>query len=109
METTDFTTQDGRGSLQPLRRIIAQAVTESRGNAAKVTWLSAVLGNVIIDVTANNPWSRDSLDSNSLSNNTKPHLVNMLAKAASNASTYAGDYKTQLLQDLNDADTILTA
>ena len=109
MQTTDYTTQDGRSSLQGLRRLLARAVSESRGNAAKIAWLSAVLGGVIIDVTADESWSRDSLDSDKLSNNTRPALVAALTKATSDASTYAGDYKTQLLTDLGDADTILTA
>lgn len=109
MQITDYTTLNGRASLQKLRYLVARAVSASMDNAAKNAWLSAVLGGVIIDVTADEPWSRDSLDTDQLSNNTRPDLIAALTRAASEASTHGGDYKTQLLQDLNDADTILTA
>ena len=74
MEVTDFTTQDGRGQLQKLRRLLAQAVTQSRGNTAKVNWLNALLTVAIVDVTADAVLSRDSTDTDSLSNNTTPGL-----------------------------------
>ena len=109
MQTTDYTTQDGRGQLQDLRRLLARAVSESIGNVAKVAWLSATIGTAIVDATADESWSRSSLDTDQLSNNTRPDLIAALTKAVSESSIYGGDYKTQLIQDLNDADTILTA
>lgn len=109
MQVTDFTTQDGRSSLQNVRRLIARAVSESIGVAAKVTWLSAVFAGVTTDVTAGVSWSRPAADSDKLSNNSRPDLVAALTKAVSESSTYGGDYKTQLLQDIVDADAILTA
>jgi len=109
MLITDFTTQDGRGQLQSLRRTLAMAVTGSRGNTAKVTWLSTIIGEAVILVTADDTIGKADLTQDIASNNTTPQLINKLVKAASEAVTYGGDYKTQLIQDLNDADTILTA
>lgn len=109
MELIDFTTQDGRGQLQHLRRLLARAVSESVGNTAKVNWLNATLTGVAVDVTADVSWSRPSTDTDSASNNTVPGLVAALTKATSESSTYGGDYKTQLLQDITDAQAILTA
>lgn len=109
MELIDFTTQDGRGQLQALRRILAKAVSESIDHTAKNTWLTAIIGIAIIDVTADESFSRDTLDTDQLSNNTAPGLVAALTKACSEASIYGGDYKTQLLADLGDCDTLLTA
>lgn len=109
MQITDFTTQDGRGSLQGLRRDLARAVSESRGNAAKVAWLTAVLGEVTVIVTADFSMNYSDLTSDTKSNLTVPNLLNKLIKAANEASIYGGDYKTQLLQDITDADAILTA
>lgn len=109
MELTDFTTQEGRGQLQVLRRSLARAVSQSRGNTAKVNWLSTILGEAIILVTADDTIGKADLTQDIASNNTRPLLVYQLTKAASESVTYGGDYKTQLIQDLNDADTILTA
>lgn len=109
METTDFTTQDGRSSLQKLRRLLARAVSEARPVAIKRTWLTNTIGTASVDVTADTPWSRNTLDTDGTSNNPRPDLIAALTRAVSDSSTYGGDYKTQLLQDLVDADTILTA
>lgn len=109
METIDFTTQDGRSQLGNLRHLLARAVSESIDHTAKNTWLTALIGIAIIDVTADESFSRDSLDSDLLSNNTRPDLIAALTKAVSESSTYGGDYKTQLLADLGDCDTLLTA
>lgn len=109
MLITEFTTQQGRGQLQSLRRTLAMAVTGSIGTAAKVTWLSTVLGEAIIIVTADGTIGKTDLTQDIASNNTTPQLINKLVKAASESVTYGGDYKTQLIQDLNDADAILTA
>lgn len=109
MEVTDYTTNDGRGQLQHLRRMIARAVTESRGNAAKVAWLDTVLGEVAAVVTADSVLTLGDLTSDTVSNNTMPDLVHELLQHTSEASTYGGDYKTQLLQDIVDARAILTA
>lgn len=109
MEVIDYTTQDGRGQLQNLRRLLARAVTESRGNVAKVNWLNNTLTGVAAAVTADTPWARGSTDSDTTSNNTVPLLIAALTRAASESSTYGGDYKTQLLQDITDAQAILTA
>lgn len=109
METTDFTTQDGRGSLQKLRYLLARAVSTTRGNTAKVTWLNTLFTAVIIDITADVDGEDLTITADVLSNNSKPGLISELRKAASESVIYGGDYKTQLIQDLNDADTILTA
>lgn len=111
METTDFTYQDGRSQLQLLRKKLALAVTDSRGNADKVIWLAQVLSGATIIANAGLGAS-DFLqlrEQDIKSDNTKPDLLHVLDKALSEASIYGGDYKTQLLSDLADADTILTA
>ncbi len=109
METTDFTTQDGRGSLQNLRRLIARAVSQSRGNTEKVTWLALVLLKASDSATADTDGESTVFATDSKSDGTRPELIAALRKALSESSKYAGDYKTQLIQDLADADTILTA
>lgn len=109
MEVVDFTTQDGRGNLQPLRRVLARAVTESKANVAKNAWLTAVLGEVVTIVTADGLLNYSDLTSDTTSNSTAPHILHMLIKAASESATYGGDYKTQLLADLGDCVTELAA
>ena len=109
METTDYTTQDGRGQLQPLRRLLAQAVTESLGNTAKVLWLHTELTALIIEVTADKDGKDLAITQDPASSNTKANLINAFRKAASEAVIYGSDYKTQLIQDLTDADTIVSA
>lgn len=109
METTDFTTQAGRSQLGNLRHKLARAVSENIGHTAKNTWLVALIGIAIIDVTADESFSRDTLDTDQLSNNSTPGLIAALTKAVSESSIYGGDYKTQLLADLGDCDTLLTA
>ena len=69
MLVTDFTTQEGRGQLQSLRRVLAMAVTGSRGNVAKVNWLSTVLGEAIIIITADGTISKTDLTKDITSNN----------------------------------------
>mgnify|MGYP000108840699 FL=1 len=108
METTAFA-NGGRSSLQNFRRLLARAVSESRGNTAKVNWLSALIAVAVIDVTADEPLSRASTDTDSKSNNTRPDFVAALTRACSEASIYGGDYKTQVIADLNLADGVLTA
>jgi len=109
MQVTDFTTQDGRGSLQPLRRDLARAVSESIDNTAKQDWLEDILGEITVIVTADGSLNYSDLTSDTVSNLSVPNLVNKLIKAANEASIYGSDYKTQLLQDIVDADAILTA
>ena len=109
MQVTDFTTQDGRGSLQPLRRDLARAVSECIDHTAKNAWLVAVLGEITTIVTAGGSLDFSDLTSDTVSNLSVPGLLNKLTKAANEASIYGGDYKTQLLQDIVDADAILTA
>lgn len=109
MDITEFTTLDGRGSLQPLRRDLARAVSEARGNTVKTTWLTTILGEVIIIVTADGGLDFSDLTSDTTSNLSVPGLLNKLIKATNEAVIYGSDYKTQLIQDLEDADAILTA
>ena len=109
METTDFTTQDGRSQLQKLRRLLARAVSESKANAAANAWLDALLDQVVVNVTADASWSRVDADSDKLSHNSRPDLVAAIGKAVSESSMYGGDYKTQLLADLGDCITELAA
>lgn len=109
METTAFTTNDGRQSLQPLRQLLAKAVTESIDHTAKNAWLVALLAVVTVDVTADESFWRGATDTDGASLNSTPGLIAALTKATSEASKYEGDYKTQLLQDIVDCNTLLTA
>lgn len=109
METTDFTTQDGRSQLQKLRRLLARAVSECKANTAANAWLDALLDQAVVNVTADANWSRVAADSDKLSHNTRPDLVVAIGRAISESSSYGGDYKTQLLADLGDCITELAA
>ena len=109
MELTDFTTQQGRGQLQSLRRVLAQTVTQTRGNAAKVAWLDTVMDEVVVVVTADGNLNYSDLTQDKVSNLAVPSLLHKLIKATSESSSYGGDYKTQLLQDLADAIAALAA
>ena len=109
MEVTDYTWNDGRGQLQHLRRMIARAVTESKGHVAKANWLDAVLNETALAVTNDVSLTLNDLTSDSLSNNTMPDLIHELLQHTSEASTYGSDYKTQMLSDINDAVTELNA
>jgi len=109
MEITDFTTQDGRPSLQKLRRLLARAVSESKAHTAKNAWLDALLDQAVVNVTAGASWARVAGDSDKLSHNPRPDLIAAIGKAVSESSMYGGDYKTQLLADLGDCITELAA
>ncbi|MCP4340901.1 MAG: hypothetical protein GY799_18925, partial [Desulfobulbaceae bacterium] len=52
MQTTDYTTQDGRGQLQKLRRLLARAVTECKPNTAANAWLDALLDQALVNIAA---------------------------------------------------------
>ena len=109
MDITEFTTKDGIGALQPLRRDLARAISETRGNAAKVAWLDAVLTEITVIVTADGGLDYSDLTSDTTSNLTVPNLLNKFIKAANEAVIYGAVYKTQLLADIDDAQTILNA
>jgi len=109
MLTTDFTYQEGRGQLQKVRRLLARAVTESKGDTEKNAWLDAMLDSVAVDVAADVPWSRGSTDSDANSYNTVPGLIPAITKATAESSIYGGDYKTQWASDVADAIAELAA
>jgi len=109
METTDFTTADGRGQLQNFRRLLARAVSECKAHVAANAWLDALLDQALVNIAADASLSRVAADSDSLSHNTRPDLIAALTKAVSEASKYGGDYKTQLDQDIDDAIAELAA
>ena len=109
METTDYTTADGRASLQKFRRLLARAVSEMKPFVLANAWLDALLDGAVVDVTADVSWSRPVGDLDILSHNSRPDLIAALTKAVSESSTYGGDYKTQLLQDMADAIAVLAA
>ena len=100
MEVTDLTWNDGRGQLQHLRRMLVRAATESKDNVAKNAWLTAVLNETAVAVTAGITLDLNTLTSDTLSNNTMPDLIHELLQHSSEASIYGGDYATQMLSDI---------
>ena len=109
MEITDFTTNQGRASLQKFRRLLARAVTECKPNTAANAWLDALLDQALVNIAADASLARVAGDTDSLSHNSRPELVAELTRAVSRSSTYGGDFKTQLDQDIDDAIAELAA
>jgi len=110
MDVIEFATAGNIGSLQKLRRLLAKAVTESRGNTAKVAWLSAVLGEAAGKVATDAAVNFADLTSDQTSNATQPELLNELIRNGSRSSALGtSDFKSQLVTDILDAKTILDA
>ena len=110
METIDYTTATtALSQLGALRHSLARAVSLSVGNAAKVAWLTLVLDEIKVIVTAGGSANFSDLTSNITSNQAYPGLLNDLIRAASEADLYGAVYKAQVLADLVDARAILVA
>lgn len=109
MEVTEFTTNNGRSSLQKFRRHLARAVTECKPNTAANAWLDALLDQALVNIAADASLSRVAADTDALSHNSRPELVAELTRAVSRATFYGADFKTQLDQDIDDAIAELAA